>query len=50
MQNSNYAVIITEQPGFTYRYPPKSDCVLANNHDNSDYFLKVWYTDKCNFQ
>ena len=29
MQNSNYAVIITEQLGYTYPYPTKIDCILA---------------------
>ena len=29
MQNSNYAVIFTEQLGYRYPYLPKPDCVLA---------------------
>ena len=29
MQNSNYAVIITEQLGYTYPNPTKRDCILA---------------------
>ena len=29
MQNSNYAVIIAEQLGFTYPYPVERDCILA---------------------
>ena len=45
MQDSNDAVIITEQLGYTYPYPPKPDCVLAKKNENSDYFLNVLYTD-----
>ena len=29
MQNSNYAVIINKQLGYTYPYPTKRDCILA---------------------
>ena len=29
MQNSNYAVIITKQLGYTYPYPAKRDFILA---------------------
>ena len=29
MQNSNFAVIITEQLGYTYPYPAKRDYILA---------------------
>ena len=29
MQNSNYAVIVTEQMGYTYSYPAKCDCIVA---------------------
>ena len=29
MQNSNYAVIVTEQLGYTYPYPAKRDCIFT---------------------
>ena len=51
MQNSNYAIIITEQLGFTYSYHAKRDCIFAQEISKIRItFLKVLYTDKCNFK
>ena len=40
MQNSNYAVIITEQLGYMYPYPAKCDCILAQE------IMKIFITFK----